>query len=347
MKILFIINSLKSRSGSERVATQLANQLVALDSYSISIVTRDSERHNSAYKLADDIKLVKLSGNSFQFFLKLKKLITTNHFDAIVIHNMGKLTILCSLLSTQAKLISLEHGAFTSRQPVVRFLSKLLYKKINQVITLTKNDKQSFDKFHTNVTVIPNFSPYSITSQKKHESKNIIAVGRLTDEKNYIHSIKAWERIYKKVPDWRLDIYGDGEQKDLLHDYIKSNKILNIHIHDSTPNIADIYSKANFFLMSSKNEGLPMVLIESQSFGLPIISYDCPHGPRNIIENGVNGFLVENQNIEKLSEAMFILISNKKLQEKMSENSLINAKKYEPKEIINTWVNKVFKVEVD
>ena len=167
------------------------------------------------------------------------------------------------------------------------------------------------------------------------------------DEKNYIHSIKAWERIYKKVPDWRLDIYGDGEQKDLLHDYIKSNKILNIHIHDSTPNIADIYSKANFFLMSSKNEGLPMVLIESQSFGLPIISYDCPHGPRNIIENGVNGFLVENQNIEKLSEAMFILISNKKLQEKMSENSLINAKKYEPKEIINTWVNKVFKVEVD
>ena len=345
MKILFIINSLKSRSGSERVATQLANQLTELDRYSISIATRDTDRHQCAYKLANDIKVLKLTGNSIQFFSKLNTLISKKHFDAIVIHNMGKLSILCSLLSTSVKLISLEHGAYTSRPLHVRFLSNLLYKRINQVVVLTENDKQSFNKFHTNVTVIPNFSPYPITSERNFESKNIIAVGRLTNEKNHIHAIKAWERILQKVPDWNLSIYGDGEQKQLLHEYIKINNISNINVHASTPNIADIYSKANFFIMSSKNEGLPMVLIEAQSFGLPIISYDCPHGPRNIIQNDVNGFLVENQNIEKLSEAMLTLIQNKELQKIMSKNSLINAKKYEAKEIIKAWINNVFQIE--
>lgn len=342
MKILFIINSLTNRSGTERVATQLANELTLLNNESLTIATRDTDRNECAYELNNDIKLLKLSGNIIQFFLKLKGLILKEQFDFIVMHNMGKLSLLCSLLPTSIKLISLEHVAFSSRPSYVQLISKLLYKRINQVITLTEEDKLSFDKFHPNVMVIPNFSPYPVISEKKSGSKSIIAVGRLTKQKNFIHAIKVWEKIHHQINDWQLDIYGDGEQEDLLLDYIKINEISNIRIHKSTPNIADVYADANFFLMSSKYEGLPMVLIEAQSFGLPIISYDCPHGPRSIIQHGVNGFLVENQNIDQLSEAILCLAGNNHLQEEMSKHSLDNAKKYEKKEIIYLWMNQVF-----
>jgi len=95
--------------------------------------------------------------------------------------------------------------------------------------------------------------------------------------------------------------------------------------------------------MSSKFEGLPMVLIEAQTFGLPIVSYDCPHGPKEIIEHGVNGFLVENQNIEELAKYIVKLASSESLLKKMSDNSLIVAEKYQPKAILEQWNNEVFK----
>ncbi|CAM5206239.1 glycosyltransferase family 4 protein [Oligella ureolytica] len=260
---------------------------------------------------------------------------------------MGKLSLFCSLLPKSIKLISLEHVAYNSRPSFVQWISQLLYRRIDQVITLTQNDKIAFDSFHSNVNVIANFSPFPVATEKKQGSKTIIAIGRLTEQKNYIHLLKAWEKIYEQVSDWKLLIYGDGEHEGLLNNYIKEQNLLNITLNESTQNITEVYSKANFFVMSSKYEGLPMVLIEAQSFGLPIVSYDCPHGPSDVITNGVNGFLVEDQNIDKLSEAMLTIIESKELQESMSQNSLINAKKYEPKEIINTWVNKVFKVEVN
>ncbi|MCU4482545.1 glycosyltransferase family 4 protein [Acinetobacter ursingii] len=343
MKILFLINSLKNKSGSERMAIELANKMSAIKGYDITLLNRESTKNSTAYPVAKNVKVVALNGNLFQFYRKLKKHVFSNKYDAVIVHNMGKLSLLCTLVPNIKKLVILEHVSFVSRPQKVKILTKLLYRKIDQVVVLTQNDKIEFDKFHSNVIVIPNFSPFLIALNPKHSTKQIVTIGRLTDQKNYIHLLEAWKEIYNLIPDWKLNIYGEGEHLQLLTDYIEQNSLNNVFLKGTTSNIQKVYEQSTFFVMSSKYEGLPMVLIEAQSFGLPIVSYNCPYGPSDIISSNKNGLLVEDQNVQKLADAILQLASSPDLLQQFSQNSLLNAANYQPEQILQMWIDKVFK----
>ncbi len=129
--------------------------------------------------------------------------------------------------------------------------------------------------------------------------------------------------------------------KKMLQDYIEENSLQRVLLKGSTSNVQEVYRQSDFFVMSSKYEGLPMVLVEAQSFGLPIVSYDCPFGPSDVIQNHKNGLLVENQNIEALADAILKLASSPDMLAQFSQNSLINAKKYQPEQILKVWIEKV------
>lgn len=341
MKILFIINSLKSKSGSERVAVELANKMSTITGYDITLLNRESTKENTAYPVADNVDVVALSGNLFQFYRKLKEHISSNNYDVVIVHNMGKLSLLCAFVPNIKKLVVLEHVSFVSRPKKIQFLSKLLYQKIDQVVTLTQNDKDQFDKFHANVLVIPNFSPFPISSKHQQNNKQIVTIGRLTDQKNYIHLLHAWEKISQAIPDWHLNIYGEGEHHQMLDDYIVQEALQNVTLMGTTSDVKQVYEQSSFFVMSSKYEGLPMVLIEAQSFGLPIVSYNCPYGPSDVIQENQNGLLVEDQNIDKLAEAILKLASSPDLLKRFSQESLLNAEKYQPEQILKIWIEKV------
>lgn len=342
-KIFFIISSLKNSSGSERVACILANKLVEQLNFDVTILNRDANFDEVAYPLNNRIKVKKILGSQLSFYNSLVKTVKSESPDFVVVHNMGKLSILCSLIPNIKKLIILEHVSFISRPKYVRFLSKVFYKKIDQVVTLTHRDKVSFDSFHPDVTVIPNFSPFPVAIKKDFDQKQIVSIGRLTDQKNYLHLLKAWEKISHQLPEWKLCIYGEGEHKTLLVDYIKANKLENVFLKGATPNVLHVYETSDFFVMSSKYEGLPMVLIEAQSFGLPIVSYDCPNGPSDIIKDKVNGYLVENQNINQLADRILALASSPLDLVEFSQNSLLNAENYQPEKILHLWAKQVFK----
>lgn len=343
MKILFLINSLKNKSGSERVAIELANKIGALDDFKVTLLSRDTDKADAAYPISDHVSVIALKGNLYDFYKKLRKHLAENHYDNVVVHNMGKLSLLCTFIPEIKKLITLEHVSFISRPKKIQFLSKLFYKTIDQVITLTQNDKAQFDQFHSNVLVIPNFSPFPISATRNNDSKQIVTIGRLTDQKNYIHLLKAWKEIYNLIPDWKLNIYGEGEHLQLLTDYIKQNSLQNVLLKGVTSNIQKVYEQSAFFVMSSKYEGLPMVLIEAQSFGLPIVSYNCPYGPSDVISSNENGLLVEDQNVQKLADAILKLALSPDLLQKFSQNSLLNAANYQPEQILQMWIDKVFK----
>jgi glycosyltransferase involved in cell wall biosynthesis len=341
MKILFIINSLRNKSGSERVAVELANKMSAIENYNITLLNRESTKSNTAYPIADNVDVANLSGNLFQFYKKLKEHISTSNYDVVVVHNMGKLSLLCAFVPNIKKLVVLEHVSFVSRPKKIQFLSKLLYRKIDQVVTLTQNDKEQFDRFHTNVLVIPNFSPFPISSTHQQNNKQIVTIGRLTDQKNYIHLLQAWEKISQAIPDWHLNIYGEGEHHQMLDNYIAQEALQNVTLMGTTSDVKQVYEQSSFFVMSSKYEGLPMVLIEAQSFGLPIVSYNCPYGPSDVIQENQNGLLVEDQNIDKLAEAILKLASSPDLLKRFSQESLLNAEKYQPEQILKIWIEKV------
>ncbi|WP_180182875.1 glycosyltransferase family 4 protein [Acinetobacter sp. YH01020] len=342
-KILFIINSLKSLSGSERVACILANELAETPNYKITLINRDVDFNNTAYELHSSIHVEKISGSLFQFYQGLKSFILNKAPDIVIVHNMGKLSLLCAFIPQIKKLVSLEHVSFISRPKVVQLLSKLLYKKIDQVVTLTSIDKSFFSDFHDNVLIIPNFSPFPISNTINRSQKQIVAIGRLTDQKNYIHLLKAWKKIFNQLPEWQLSIFGDGEHETLLNEYIQSNAIGNVYLKGATSDIRSVYEASSFFVMSSKYEGLPMVLIEAQSFGLPIVSYDCPNGPSDIIKDKVNGYLVEDQNIDQLADRILLLASSPLDLVKFSQNSLKNAENYQPEKILHLWSEQIFK----
>lgn len=342
MKIFFIINSLFSRSGSERVACILANKLVENFNYEITIINRDTDFNKVAYPLNNKIRVEKISGSYYYFYKGLSNYIKEEQPDRIIIHNMGKLSLLCAFIPNIKKIIVLEHVSFISRPKWVQMLSELIYKKIDMVITLTNKDKYYFDKINKNVITIPNFSPYPVSTKQNVTDKNkVIAVGRLTDQKNFLHLLKAWEKVFLKIPNWKLCIYGEGEQQNLLNEYIQSKNLENIFLEDVTAEIKTVYEESSFFVMSSKYEGLPMVLIEAQSFGLPVVSYNCPNGPSDVIIDGYNGFLIENQNIDQLAEKILELSADPSLLTVFSKNSLKNALNYQPEKILELWINKV------
>ena len=344
MRIFFIINSLSNKSGSERVACVLANLFSEYPNFDVTLINRDTSKYNAAYSLSEKVTVVNIPGNILKFYEGISNLTILHSPDYIVVHNMGKLSLFCSLLKyhikSKSKFISLEHGSFVGRPLWVKFLSNFFYKNFDKVIALTHKDRIDFSRIHNNVLVIPNICPYSIV-EKTSYPKIILSVGRLDKNKNHIHLLEAWKVIQDKLQNWQLHIYGDGELKDFLNSYIFDKELKNVFLKGVSSDISKVYKNASLLCMTSKFEGLPMVLIESQAFGLPLISYNCPNGPSDIIVDAYNGFLVENQNIEHLSEKILELSTNESMLVKFSENSQKNALNYQPEKILDIWVHKV------
>lgn len=341
MKITFIINSLLNKSGTERVTCHLANLFVEQLGYDVSIFNRTTDSTNTAYYLNNKVQVINTNGNYLNFVRKIQQHINKDKPNIILIHNMGRLSLICSLLKKQtAKFISLEHVAFNTRPVWIKLLSKIFYKKIDKVITLTHKDELNYKIWFPNVTTIYNISPFTISKHLKlNRNKEIIAIGRLTYQKNFQALLQAWEKIQHKADNWSLKIYGTGQDFDKLNHLIEKNKLHNVELMGQIDKVENIYKNAALFVMSSRFEGLPMVLIEAQTFGLPIISFDCPHGPAEIINNNKNGILVKNQDIDELANAMLTLMLNDKQRQLYSYQAIEDARKFQEETILKNWKN--------
>lgn len=338
MNIVFVIHSLGDSSGTQRVACHLANLFVEQLNYSVTILNRDASFEQCAYDLNASVRVVALNGNYFNFYKKIQYYINTNNFDFLVAHNMGRLSLLCSMLSKKTiKIISLEHIAFGSRPYWVKMFSKIAYKKIDKVVCLTENDAKNYKDWFDNVLVIYNISPFFINYSSKKGERKIISVGRLTYQKNFQALLMAWKIIQDDVRDWVLEIYGDGEDLVELKTIIENNQLKNVYLMGKVKHIEDIYLNAQLFVMSSRYEGLPMVLIEAQTFGLPIIAFDCPYGPAEVIHHEEDGILVENQNVESLAQSMLALMCDSKRIQDYSLQALQNAIRFQQENILNDW----------
>lgn len=336
MKIVFIITSLEGFGGTNRVATLLANGLA--QNHQIIILSKICLENT--YQLDNRVEDIKFSGNDFGFVRQCKQYIAQNQPDNVLIHTMSKLTPALILGGVRTNNIwSIEHISFEFHSVLFKLLRKHFYKKIDKVITLTESDALHYKNFHKDVTVIANATPLPITTHKvTSNSKVIVSIGRLTYQKGYDLLINAWSLVEQTYPDWVLHIYGEGEDRDKLEQIIRDNKLDNIVLKGLTNDVQSVYDNADIYVMSSRYEGLPVVLIEAQSRGLPIVSFDCPSGPAEIVQDTVNGYLVENGNVEKLAEKISYLIENEGVREEFSDKALISAEQYKPERIIDKWI---------
>lgn len=216
----------------------------------------------------------------------------------------------------------------------------LFIKNYDKIVVLTDEDKNTNWKNNPKITVIPNPLTSPCKEQSTLNEKKVIAVGRLEYQKKFQSLIKAWTHVAKKHPDWKLEIWGEGSKRVELENLIaKLNLKRHVFLKGYTYNIEFQMLNASIFALSSIFEGFGLVIVEAMSCGLPVVSYACPCGPKDIITEGKDGFLVEINNEEALANKINLLIENEELRKQMSDAAKIKAKKYNIENITTMWMD--------
>lgn len=351
LKICFFCGNIEGRGGTERVTTLIANELKSRG-YDISILSYLGGR-KSGFKLNKEIQVFtlvkdesidnsKMKRNLFPIYF-LYKFIKKEKIDIII-----DVDILLSLYTiklkciTNIKVVSWEHFNLSNNNGVKkRDIARLLASKYsNKVVVLTEEDKGAYEeKFKNvkNIECIYNPTSFKVLNDNVEREKKIISVGRLTKVKGFDLLLDAWAKIEKLHVDWKLQVIGSGECYKELSYQISTLGLDNVELLPFKENIEEYYKSASIYVMASRNEGFPMVLLEAQSFGLPIISFDCKTGPREIITNGKDGILVKDGDVNKLACSISELIRNEKLLKMYSENSKANVERFSVEVIVDKW----------
>lgn len=210
-------------------------------------------------------------------------------------------------------------------------------KRLDRFVVLTKEDSKNWPEL-TNLVVIPNFV-FSNTSLKSDlSSKRVVAVGRYSWQKGFDMLIDAWKIVSARHSDWHLDIYGSGDNisyQKLADELCLSSSVT---CHKSVDHVYEKYSESSIYVLSSRYEGFVLVLVEAMGTGLPVVSFACPCGPRDIIEDGVSGYLVEAGDVRKMAEKICYLIENRDVRESMGQAAIARAGMFSRDQVMHRWI---------
>lgn len=347
-KVCLLIEDISMSGGTERVISVLSQHLNELPGLKIEIVSIKNRNKEPFYKINGNIYYL----NQIKFsYLKVVQFIKNKKYDSVIVISMRRLSIFMTLafkfLNFKQEIILSEHTSFSSLPVLIKILKLIVYNLCNKIIVLTTHDKKLISKNLFNISKIYsiiNISPFSTQLINLSPSKKFIAIGRLNKEKGFDLLLESWFYFKKnKYNEFFLEIIGCGKEETFL-----KNMAFKLGIHNSVifsglkNDITESYSNAYGILMTSRYEGLPMVLIEGQSFGIPCISFDCLTGPRDIIHDKENGFLVENGNIIVFSEKISLLANDIDLRNKMAAKALENAKRFSFNTIASKWLEVIF-----
>lgn len=213
----------------------------------------------------------------------------------------------------------------------------------SHLITLTHKDRELYiSEQNVNVEKIHQiYNPLTFDGidPLTHSDNVVLSVGRFAHEKGFDMLLKAWEKIEEKVPDWSLEIWGDtGIDTGDVHKTFCSLNLSRAKLHPSTDKIRERFENAGIYVLPSRHEGLGLVLLEASACSLPLIAFDCPNGPREIIKDGYNGILVEPENVDALAEAILKLIKDQTLREQMGINAYTYSNEFSMEHIIPKWI---------
>lgn len=353
--VCFLIGNLNNSGGTERVTTLIANNLSKREEYNVSILSL-VDGLKPFFSLNSDILIYSLYKRKISFkknllgaIWRIRQFVKVQNIDIlIVVDSISCIFTVPALYGLDVKHICWEHFNFKNNNGVVYrdWARKLAAKYCHYIVTLTKKDLSFWEKgikgINAKLICIPNPTPYGIsTHQPSLSYKSIVSVGRLTRVKGYDLLLLAWKKVCDLDQEWKLYIVGSGEEEQNLRLLVQQLKIEHrVIFTGQTNNVNDFYKKSSFFCLSSRNEGLPMVLLEAQSYGLPIAAFDCDTGPSEIVSHNINGYLVTCNDIDALSHILFNMIKIDELSYiELSENAKISALKFDIDNIFDFWKN--------
>ena len=370
LKIVYCTPALYMAGGVERVLTLKANYFAEHFGYDITIILTEGKDKPLFYPLSKRIKIVNLDVNfeelwTCSFVKKVsvylsKQRIFKKRLTAELMRIRPDITV--SLLRREINFINdIKDGSKkigelhvnranyrNFEEGDVNFIKNLFakfwmcslvshLKRLDKFIVLTEEDKASWTEL-SNVEVIPDPLAFDIAEVSPMKAKRVIAVGRYVYQKGFDLLLQAWAKIEKQFPDWELAIYGMGDRSP----YDNLAKQLGVdmnrcHLNGSTQNIRKEYLESSLFVFSSRFEGFGMVLIEAMACGLPVVSFDCPCGPKDIVSHDEDGLLVPSGDIDKLANAMSQLMDSYELRHQMAKNAICNVRRFQIDEIADRW----------
>lgn len=369
MKLVYLIAGTYNSGGMERVLTNKVNYLVA-HGCDITVVTTDQrgqlpffplDKRVACYDLGINYednngksflnKLVHYPFKQWKHKKKLAKLLRHLHADIVVSMFCNDVSILPRINDGSKKVLEVHFSRFKRLQYGRKGLWRLadewrnanderIVSHFDRFVVLTEEDRTYWGNI-PNIQVIPNARTYTFERPADLNSKVVMAVGRYDYQKGFERLIDAWVKVCGKVNDWNLEIIGDGGLRQNMIQQIEKNGLGNrITLKKlSADQMKEAYMNASVFVLSSRFEGLPMVLLEAQAAGLPIVSFDCKCGPRDVVTDGIDGFLVEEGNVTALSDALLRVIQDDVLRIRMGKSAYEHSDRYEESVVMKKWTD--------
>lgn len=370
MKILYCTHSTYNPGGMERVLLNKVTYLSQLPGWEVSIVTTDQHHRPPFYPFPEKVRMTDLDINYsddndkgvwkkiFGYLRKRKKhkrkltaLLEKERPDIVVSLYPSESSFIPDIKDGSKKVLELHFCKFFrlqyGRKGLLGWIDKLrtrqderIVRKFDKFVVLTHEDKGYWGNL-PNIEVIPNAAMQVSESCSDVTNKRVIAVGRLDYQKGFDRLIEAWEWIQGtgKLTDWRLDIFGQGEWKEMLQRMIEEKGLQHsVQIHRPTKQIGEEYVKSSLLVMSSHYEGFPMVMIEAMACGLPVVSFDYKCGPKDIIQHGINGLLVPEGDIKALVNAMMEVMTDETYRRMLSRNARKVVDTYSEEAVMARWI---------
>lgn len=369
MKLIYCIHSLYNPGGMERV---LLNKVVWFREHTdweIVIVTTDQKNRPTFYPFPDGVRMVDLGVNysddngkgffaKFCGFIKrrqihkrlLNKLLNVEKPDIVDCFYPGECSFVPSLKDGSKKVMELHQSKLFHHQynrsglmgladKIRAKMDERLVSKFDSFVVLTEEDAEMWGDV-PNIKVIPNAAKFISSGYSSCQNKRVIAVGRLDYQKSFDRLIEAWALVQQtdKYSDWHLDIFGQGEWRNMLQQMIDERGLQDrVTLNKPTKDIAKEYASSSMLVMSSHYEGFPMVMIEAMACGLPVVTFDYKCGPRDIIDHEINGLLVKDGDIEGLAQALMRLMNADELRQKMGEKARLVVDRYSEEKVMSKW----------
>lgn len=364
MRLLYVTDALAVHGGLERVLVEKANWLVAHGGFEVCLLTVNQGDHPICFPLHPDVSYDDLDIRFYQqYHLPFWKRPIINHqlhrqFRerlSNMILDIAPDVIICTRLDYVSDVVRIKdviplvfeshscrlacrfEGDGVLRRIHVWYL-QLAVRKADMVVALTKGDAEEWRKLTSKVCVIPNVVHLNESETFSDcRSKSVIFVGRFSKQKDIGSLLHIWALVHQRHPDWCLHIYGGyGEEQETIFANIKQMNV-GIQIHKSTSDIFEKYKENSFLLLTSCFEPFGLVLLEAMSCGLPVVAFDCPYGPADIITDGDDGFLISKRNCIEYADKVCLLIDQLDIRKKMGKAGIVSSKRYEANSIMPLW----------
>ena len=360
MKIGIVVTDLFQLGGVERVALLLGKIFCGILHHEVTIFSCMSYPGQGKlyFECPDGIKIVHLSEKldpdswlvkssfSQKTFLKYKVLSELKKYQKknpqdILISTVCWSNCFLPFFKGKAKNIACEHGAFSAIPLPYRWASRLFFRFSDAVVLLTEGNAENYTFVRKNKKfVIPNPLSFMPEQTSNCSGKRILSLTRFTHEKGNDMLLTIAAELKKTIPDWRIDVFGAGQDEKILKSRAEKLGLENfIYFHTPTTNAEQEFLQSSVYILYSRSEGLPMVLLEAQACGVPAVSFACGHGPGAIITDNKNGFLISPGNINEFVQAVVKLARDEDLRRQFGAAAKLNSQRFAPEKIAEIWQN--------